>query len=221
MIRWIMLCLIGVLAPCATAAHDLQPGYLDLRALGEDRWSVVWRKPDMRGTPMPLDAVLSAPCDAPRGPAPTFDGAGWSARWLAACPGGLGGVTITIAGLEATRTDVLVRYELVAGQGQTWRLVPSAPSFAVPETPDAVQVLTSYVCLGVEHILFGPDHLVFVLALMLLIRGLRPLIAAITAFTVAHSVTLGAAALGWLMIPGPPVEAVIACLLYTSPSPRD
>lgn len=190
--------------------HALQPGYLELRALEGDTWSVFWRKPDVRGQPMPISAALSAPCEILSGPDPVFDGQGWSSRWITRCPGGLSGLRVTIHGLQDTRTDVLVRYELAPGEGQSWRLVPDAPSFQIPENPGAMDVLRSYTALGVEHILFGLDHLLFVLALVLLIPNRRVLIGAITAFTLAHSVTLGAAALGWLTIPGPPVEAIIA-----------
>ena len=203
-------CLLWAAFAGLAQAHALQPGYLELRALGNDTWSVFWRKPDVQGRPMAMEAHLSDRCTAETIPQPRFDGPRWSSRWITQCPGGLEGTVITIVGLEDTRTDVLVRYELQAGQGQAWRLMPSAPDFEVPSAPSAWAVFSSYTGLGVEHILFGGDHLLFVLALLLLIRNLRVLIGAITAFTVAHSLTLGAAALGWLTIPGPPVEAVIA-----------
>lgn len=191
-------------------AHALQPGYLELRALDNSTWSVFWRKPDVQGKPMKLDAILPEHCAQRRGPPPQFDGAGWSTRWITTCANGLSGGTIRIEGLENTRTDVLVRYELEPRVGQAWRLVPSATAFEVPETPGAWEVLRSYTYLGIEHILLGLDHLLFVLALLFLIRDFRTLIGAITAFTLSHSLTLGAAALGWLNIPGPPVEAIIA-----------
>jgi hydrogenase/urease accessory protein HupE len=210
MMRLLVLGLTVSLWATLLQAHALQPGYLELRALGNDAWSVFWRKPDVQGRPMGLDAVLPESCDQRRGPEPKFDGAGWSAKWITSCTGGLSGGTIAIDGLEETRTDVLIRYELEPGQGQAWRLVPSAPAFEVPKAPGAWQVLRSYTYLGVEHILFGVDHLLFVLSLLFLIRGYRRLIGAITAFTLSHSLTLGAAALGWLHIPGPPVEAIIA-----------
>ncbi|MEX0283145.1 MAG: HupE/UreJ family protein [Paracoccaceae bacterium] len=210
MIRALALAIIAVLWAAMAHAHALQPGYLELRALGDDTWSVFWRKPDVQGEPMALDARLPEVCGQRTGPEPRFDGGGWSTRWITTCPGGLDGGEISIEGLENTRTDVLVRYELEPGQGQAWRLVPGAPAFTVPETPGAWEVLQSYLYLGVEHILLGLDHLAFVLTLLLLIGNVRRLIGAVTAFTLAHSVTLGAAALGWLSIPGPPVEAVIA-----------
>ncbi len=211
----VLISLWGALAH----GHALQPGYLELRAIGNDTWNVFWRKPDVQGQPMALDAVLPEHCTQRRGGQPAFDGQGWSTRWITTCPGGLGGGTILIDGLADSRTDVLVRYELAASEapdqsgssdGQAWRLVPNAPDFVVPETPSRWKVMTSYTGLGIEHILFGLDHLLFVLTLLLLISNLRALLGAVTAFTAAHSLTLGAAALGWLSIPGPPVEAIIA-----------
>jgi len=210
LIRLLIAALTLVFWTSTAQTHALQPGYLELRALGDDSWSVFWRKPDVKGQPMQINARLSAPCDVPTGPEPGFDGEGWSTRWVTRCVGGLNGVTVTIDGLEKMSTDVLVRYELTPGDGEAWRLVPSAPEFVVPTEPGAIEVLRSYTALGVEHILFGVDHLLFVLALLLLIRNRRVLIGAITSFTIAHSLTLGAAALGVLNIPGPPVEAIIA-----------
>lgn len=160
---------------------------------------------------MPIVPRVEGACRFEQQPAPAFDGRGWSARWLMDCDRGLQGAKVWIDGLDRTRTDVLVRYEIEpGGPGNAWRLLPSAPSFLVPKDPGAMQVLTSYFWLGVEHILLGLDHLLFVLALLLLIRNVPLLIGAITAFTVAHSLTLGLAAVGWLNVPGPPVEAIIA-----------
>lgn len=192
-------------------AHALDPGYLELRAVNDRTWSVFWRAPDVQGRPMPITPKVEGGCRFEQQPALAFDGRGWSARWLMQCDEGLQGASFTIESLERTRTDVLVRYEFAPGEpGNAWRLLPSEPSFLVPEDPGALEVFTSYFWLGVEHILLGLDHLLFVLALLLLIRNVPLLIGAITAFTVAHSITLGLAAVGWLNVPGPPVEAVIA-----------
>lgn len=210
MIPRLLLPVLLTLWATLAQSHALQPGYLEMRALGQDTWSVFWRKPDVRGQPMDLHAVLPENCVERGGPESQFDGAGWSSRWITTCPGGLDGGTFTVDGLAGTRTDVLVRYELAPGQGQAWRLVPSSPSYTIPPDPGAWEVLRSYLSLGVEHILLGADHLLFVLTLLLLIANIHRLIGAVTAFTLAHSVTLGAAALGFLDIPGPPVEAAIA-----------
>jgi hydrogenase/urease accessory protein HupE len=107
-------------------------------------------------------------------------------------------------------TDVLVRLVRTDSSVQVARLTPSAPAFVVEATPRSLDVARAYTVLGVEHILGGIDHLLFVLGLMLIVRSRWLLVKTITAFTVAHSVTLGAATLGWVHVPQPPVEAVIA-----------
>ena len=124
--------------------------------------------------------------------------------------GGLAGLAIDIQGLSATSTDVLARIETLGGAVQTERLTPTRTSFVVEATPGAGEVAASYLRLGVEHILFGFDHLLFVLALVILVRDWRRVVLTVTAFTVAHSLTLAAATLGFVSVPGPPIEAAIA-----------
>jgi hydrogenase/urease accessory protein HupE len=123
---------------------------------------------------------------------------------------GLAGHTVTIEGLSATSTDVLVRVESLGGAIQTERLSPTRTAFVVQATPSAGEVAATYLRLGVEHILFGFDHLLFVLALVILVRDWRRVAVTVTAFTIAHSITLAAATLGLVNVPGPPVEATIA-----------
>lgn len=212
-----MRALLAALALCLTAlagsearAHALEPGYLELSALAGDRWRATWRAPDVSGRPMPIEAALPETCAPRRPPAPRFDGRAWASSWIAECPGGLAGGRIAIDGLENTRTDALVRYEIEAGRAEAMRLTPGAPAFIVPTAPGVGAILLSYGALGVDHILQGVDHLLFVFALLLLIPDARRLVGAVTAFTVAHSLSLAAATLGWLVVPAPPVEAVIA-----------
>jgi hydrogenase/urease accessory protein HupE len=105
---------------------------------------------------------------------------------------------------------VVVRVGLLDGAVQATRLTPDQPFFTVAEAPTWLDTARTYFLLGVEHILLGIDHLLFVLALLLLVRNTWMLVKVITAFTVAHSITLAVAALGWAQIPQAPVEAVIA-----------
>lgn len=194
----------------AALGHALEPGYLDVRQMTPDTWQVFFRKPDVNGAPMAIDARLPEGCTPATGPAPQSDGAAWISGWVAACPGGLAGRTISIPGLSAQRTDVLLRLQRLEGNSATARLTPDRPEYRVPVDPTTWSVLVSYTLLGFEHILEGWDHLLFVFALLVLIRDPWRLVAAITAFTLAHSITLALAALGHLSIPGPPVEATIA-----------
>jgi hypothetical protein len=213
-LRRCLLLAIALLAAFAAPradAHALEPGFLELQPLGGDEWRVTWRKPQVNGAPMEIDAVLPEGCAPRRGPPPTFDGRAYLAGWIAACDGGLSGGEIRIEGLERTRTDVLVRYALDGGAAaQAMRLTAASPGFVIPGQQGAGGIFASYFWLGVDHILKGIDHLLFVLMLLLLIRDWRTLLGAVTAFTVAHSLSLGAASLGWIVVPAPPVEAIVA-----------
>jgi hypothetical protein len=194
----------------ASHSHALQPAYLELRLIDNDLHAVTWKTPAIAGRPMALIAELPENCD-PRTPGqPTWDGTAYMARWTANCPGGLEGGVIHIDGLDQTSTDVLVRFDLADGVGQTRRLTAGDPSFTVPTQPSRLEVVRTYFLLGVEHIGLGIDHLLFVLALLLLVNGVPRLIATITAFTLAHSLTLAAATFGYVHLPGPPIEAAIA-----------
>jgi hypothetical protein len=124
-------------------------------------------------------------------------------HWTVEVPGGLDGKPIRFEGLGVTRTDILVRLARLDGTEQLERLNPSTPVFTAVPSPGPLEIIVSYILLGI-------DHLLFVAALLVLVRGLRALVFTITAFTVAHSITLALATLGVIEIPGPPVEAMIA-----------
>jgi hydrogenase/urease accessory protein HupE len=190
--------------------HALQPGYLELRLIDKDLYAVVWKTPASGGRAMAISAQLPEHCD-PRTPGqPIWNGAAYVARWTASCPGGLEGGAIHIDGLDQTSTDVLVRFDFADGVNEAHRLTASDPSFTVPAQPSRLEVVQTYFLFGVEHILLGIDHLLFVLALLLLVKGERRIIETVTAFTLAHSLTLAGATLGFVHMPGPPIEAAIA-----------
>jgi hydrogenase/urease accessory protein HupE len=131
-------------------------------------------------------------------------------RWtISTGPRGLDGWEVTVHGLQATMTDVLVRIALADGRVVSRLLRPDAPSFVFGKGT-AGPAAGGYFVLGVEHILFGIDHLLFVLALVLIVRGVGLLVKTITAFTLAHSITLALATLGFVKMPSAPVEAIIA-----------
>ena len=131
-------------------------------------------------------------------------------RWtISTGPRGLDGWEVTVHGLSATMVDVLVRIALADGRVVSRMLRPDAPSFVFTKETSGPAV-GGYFVLGVEHILVGIDHLLFVLALVLIVRGVGLLVKTITAFTIAHSITLALATLGFVKVPSAPVEAVIA-----------
>lgn len=213
MIRSVMILIVCLMAtlPTHANAHALEPGFLELVPFGHSEWRVTWRKPQVQGRPMAIDAVLPQGCVSRHRPDPVFDGRAFLTGWVASCSEGLEGGEIRIEGLERTRTDVLIRYATAQGAApQAARLTPATPFFTVPIDPGALRILTSYFALGVDHIIKGIDHLLFLLMLLFLINDWRPLLAAVTSFTIAHSLSLAAASLGWIVVPSPPIEAIVA-----------
>jgi hydrogenase/urease accessory protein HupE len=172
---------------------------------------VLWKVP-ARGENLRLGLYVRLPADAqpldkPRG---QFANGAYIERWSFERKDGLGGQTIGIDGLSATRVDVLVHLTALDGTTQTLRATPDAPQVTFKKAASNWSVAGTYTLLGIEHILLGIDHLLFVFALVLLVKGWRRLLGTITAFTGAHSLTLATATLGLVYVPGPPVEACIA-----------
>jgi hydrogenase/urease accessory protein HupE len=191
------------------AAHEVRPAYLSLREVGADRFDVLFKTPMSGDLRLALyvrfpDGVTAEPGVA----RPTGDAMVQS--WSIRAPGGLGGKSIEIDGLESTMTDALVRVEFADGHVWNARLTPSSPATGIPDRPGLFDTMSTYLVLGVEHILAGFDHLLFVAGLMLLTGANRRIVTVITAFTAAHSLTLAAATLGYANVPQRPVEAVIA-----------
>jgi hydrogenase/urease accessory protein HupE len=206
--------LLGVLTALqghAMQADELRPGYLQLRQTASDTYSMLFKVPAL-GDDRRLAIYVNLPEDthdvAP--PRSAFSGGAYTERRTIRRGGGIAGQTVSIEGLSVTSTDVLVRIENLGGATQIERLSPTKTAFVVQAVPGAGEVAAIYLRLGVEHILFGFDHLLFVLALVILVRDWRRVAITVTAFTAAHSLTLAAATLGFLRVAGPPVEAAIA-----------
>jgi hypothetical protein len=200
----LVLHLIGI-----AQAHEVRPAYLQLKQVDELTYDMLWKVPAKGDRRLGLYVRLPNNCNSSDATSRFSDGA-YVERRQVTCEGGLLDGTIAIIGLEATRTDVLARVEHKNGHTQTVRLTPSQPEFRVLGAPGSAAVVQTYFKLGVEHILLGFDHLLFVLALLFLVEGWRRLVGTITAFTVAHSLTLAAATFGWVQVSQAPVEAVIA-----------
>nr|WP_206079018.1 HupE/UreJ family protein [Mesorhizobium camelthorni] len=191
-------------------AHEIRPAYLDMRETAPDEFAVVWKVPAQGEMRLGLNARLPASCAAKTEPARSIEAGAYLERWTVACAGGLKGLEIGVGGLGTTMTDALVRIQYATGDTEVARLLPEAPAFVAAGTQTGLEVAQTYFLLGVDHILSGLDHLLFVLALMLLIRDRWMLVKTITAFTVAHSITLAGASLGYFSLPQAPVEATIA-----------
>lgn len=192
-------------------AHEVRPAYLQLRQTGSEVYDAFWKVPGQgENLRLGIYVKLPASCTNVRQPRGSMANNAFSERWTVKCAGGLAGGAIEIVGLSATMTDVLVRLERLDGTTQVERLTPSVAAFVAESASSNMEVARTYLALGVEHILLGTDHLLFVLALLILVKGTRRLIWTVTAFTLAHSLTLAGATLGLVHVPGPPVEATIA-----------
>lgn len=209
---WILPVLAGLLLVTGARAHELRPAYLEIDASADDSYSVLWKVPRSSSSNalLELDLRLPAECRDSMSPRSNEVGSGLVTRRVVTCDGSLVGKEVAVLGLAEANSKVLVRISLDGDETRQVILTADDPAYVLEGEPSALRIAWDYVVLGVEHILLGIDHLLFVLALLLLISGVGTLIKAITAFTIAHSVTLTMATLGFVGLPGPPVEAVIA-----------
>ena len=215
-----LLLLICVLALVPNArAHEVRPAYLELRQTSPDTCDVLWKVPGL-GNEMRLGIYVELPegstnLSEPRG---SFVNGAFIERWKVKRAGGLTGGTIHIAGLSATSIDVLVRVEMLDGRKWTTIVHPSQPWVQIAASQTRMAVIGSFVVEGIRHILFGVDHLLFVLGLLLIVKDRWMLLKTITAFTVAHSITLAIATLGYASAPAVPLNAAIALsILFLGP----
>ena len=197
---------LAVLLAQPAISDELRPGYLEMRQTSPGAYNLLFKIP-ARGEDLRLAIYVKLP-EGTQDVAPpraSFSDGAYVERRTIRRDGGLVGQPVSIEGLSATSTDVLVRIESLGGAVQTERLSPTKTSFIIQAVPGAGEVAATYLRLGVEHILFGFDHLLFVLALVILVRDWRRVAVTVTAFTIAHSITLAAATLGFVNVPGPPV----------------
>jgi hydrogenase/urease accessory protein HupE len=205
-----ILSALPLLRPQEATAHESRPAYLQINQITADHYDVIWHTPLLSGMRLPV--VLKLPDDAQDVRQPIVQELPNSLleRRKIEVTGGLSGKRIDFVGLQATITDVLVRVQMLDGTYSTTLVSPSRPWIDVATSRSWLGVAGAYLKHGIEHILFGYDHLLFVLALILIVRSARVLLLTVTAFTVAHSITLSLATLGVVRVPGPPVEAAIA-----------
>ena len=214
-----VLALFMALLPGQVPAHESQPGLLELRQLGPDRYEVVWRAPIYYGKPHPASLELPAGWRTVGEPSVRQLADSALHRRVVDVPrGGIDGSVIHFRGLEATITDVFVRISRLDGSEASQVVRPTQPRATLRGERPWYVSSGEYLLLGFNHILMGIDHLLFVLGLLIIVRGRSMLIKTITAFTVAHSLTLAIATLGYADLPGPPLNAAIALsILFLGP----
>ncbi len=198
------------LAPGARA-HEIRPALLDVSEAEGGMLQVTWKVPTRGDRVLALTPIFPADW-APLGPPSEriVPGAWIQHATYRSGAGSLIGQTLAIDGLSVLQTDVLLRIQLADGTTHSAILRPSAASFRIPAVASKGEVAASYWRMGVTHILEGVDHLLFLLALLLIVSGFGQLLKTVTAFTLAHSLTLALATLGFVHVPPAPTEAVIS-----------
>ena len=198
-----------LLAPAT--ADEIRPALLDIKEQNTGLFAVTWKVP-VRGnrvlaiTPQLPDSLeLVGSSSVQNSPGARIEYATYRNTTES-----LTGQTIAIEGLSALQTDVLLLIQLQDGTQHSAILRPASPEYTIPLEASKLEVAADYWRLGTIHILEGADHLLFVLALLLIVTGLGELVKAVTAFTVAHSITLALATLGMVHVPAAPTEAIIA-----------
>lgn len=211
-----LVCLVAV-GPSVGIAHEVRPAYLELSEVAPGRIEVRWKQPLVpSGDPelalrLPLTPKFPDQCAVTDRAVPDVTETALLERWVLMCPDvGMRRMTVEIEGLPRTLTDVLLRVRWQDGTAVDHLLRPDAPRVRLGDEAGGGLGVPTYFRLGVEHLLFGFDHILFVVGLTFFVRRPRQLAQVVTAFTVAHSITLALSTLGVLTLSQRPVEAMIA-----------
>ena len=207
-----------LLLPAPLGAHEARPGFLELRQIDAASYSLLWKKPAGGEVEVYIAPMVPKDCRFISSGRQQLTPGALVMRGTLVCPGGIDGRTLAIDGLDATLTDVIVRIHHADGRLESHVVKPDAPSVTLGAATSGWQRAAGYLTLGVNHILLGVDHLLFVLGLLLIVRGRWMLVKTISAFTLAHSITLAIATLGYASAPLPPLNAAIALsILFLGP----
>jgi hydrogenase/urease accessory protein HupE len=192
-------------------ADEIRPALLDVKEQNTGLFAVTWKIPVRGDRVLAITPQLPGSLELVGSPSvQDVPGARIEHSTFKSNGNPLTGESIVIEGLSAVQTDVLLLIQLQDGTQHSAILRPASPEFTIPLKSSKLKVAGDYWRLGTGHILEGADHLLFVLALLLIVSGFGQLLKAVTAFTVAHSITLALATLGMVHVPAAPTEAIIA-----------
>ena len=204
-VRALAALVFGVLAATSGIAHEVRPAYLQVSETDPGVFAVLWKQPVLQDRRLPIDPVFPDECVPVSPVVREVTGSALLQSWTIECA--LEEGAIHISGLSRTITDVMVEIGRHDGGKSTHLLRPDSPSLSLSDPSPQV---AAYLTLGVEHLVFGIDHVLFVVGLVLFIPNRWALLKTITAFTLAHSITLALSVLELVRLPQGPVEAVIA-----------
>ena len=191
-------------------ADEIKLSYLEIKEIKSQHYSVLLKLASKDDQKLPIKMLMPKECSLTLAKTSHLLNSTYLDRWHIKCNEGLADKTLYIEGLQGTGTDLLLRLELLSGVSHSKLLSPSKSFYHVPKDASSWQIVQTYVWLGITHILLGFDHLLFVFALLLIVKNMRRLLWTITAFTLAHSLTMVVATLGIVNLPQAPVEAIIA-----------
>jgi len=207
----VAVALVGPFPALQASADEIRPALLDIKEQNTGLFAVTWKVPTRGGRVLPITPRLPESLELLGSPSlQDVPGARVERAIYKNNKDSLTGQTIAIEGLPALQTDVLLLVQLKDGNLHSAILRPGSPEFTIPLEASKLKIAADYWRMGTIHILEGVDHLLFVLALLLIVKGFGPLLRAVTAFTVAHSITLALATLGVIHLPPAPTEAIIS-----------
>ncbi len=191
-------------------ADDIRLSYLEIKEKKSQHFSVLLKLPSKDNQKLPIEMIIPKGCISTTPKISHLINNTYLDSWQMKCNNGLTNKTLLLKGLEKTNIELLLRLELLSETSHSTLLTPSKASYIVPKNDSSLKILQTYTWLGITHILLGFDHLLFVFALLLIVNSMRRLLWTISAFTLAHSLTMAIATLGIVHIPQAPVEAIIA-----------
>jgi hydrogenase/urease accessory protein HupE len=206
--------LLPLFFACTVHAHEARPGYLEIRQTTAESYQVLWRVPAVGDMRLSIRPRFPDRCRVAGDASSFFTADSYTERSTISCSAGLNGQRIRIVGLEATLTDVLVQASLLDGAHWTAVARSSQPWVDFTGSKSLWEVAQSYFLHGIKHILFGADHLLFILGLLLIVKDRWMLLKTVTAFTIAHSITLSIATLGYARLPTDSLNAAIALSIF-------
>lgn len=198
------------LSTLVVQADEIRPAYLEVKESQEKQYNFLLKLPIKGTKQLPISLVMPKNCTTNIEPRIHRVNGALLKQWSMACPKGIYGETLAFKGLAESNTDLLLRLEFLNSTSQSVLLTPSKTSYTIDKEASSFQIVQTYTWLGITHILLGFDHILFVFALLLIVKSMRRLLWTITAFTVAHSITMVGATLGVMSLPQQPVEAMIA-----------
>ncbi|WP_415406385.1 HupE/UreJ family protein [Sulfurovum sp. CS9] len=210
MMRTLALLFVLLFHTVNLMADEVRPAYLEVKEIKQNIFALILKVPAKGSKKLNIKAELPKECTNTTPVSTHFVNNAYLERWSVKCEDGLVGKTLALKGLNTTNTDLLLRLEFMNVTSQSILLTPTKTSYQVPQVTSSLQVVKTYTWLGITHILMGFDHLLFVFALLLIVKSMRRLLWTITAFTLAHSITMAGATLGFIHVPQEPVEAMIA-----------